>query len=188
MTRKRLDRDKKWFFQGFPYYQLRLESELFTGLASLIRLTDGEYLYWALPKAGNVAVAGKGMVWLQLIPDESSRVITAKFLPDKRVSVWYVDVMENMDYDPDGVAAFTDKYLDVIFSPQGDVIIDDRDELDEAYRSGDLSKVQYETALQEGDAIVTDLCSDIGATEKWCREILDYVEKQIENGLGMFKK
>lgn len=188
MTRKRLDRDRKWFFQGFPYYQLRLESELFTGLVSLIQLTEGEYLYWDLPKAGNVAVAGKGMVWLQLIPDEGSRVITAKFLPDKKVSVWYVDVMEGMDYDSDGVAVFTDKYLDVIFSPQGDVILDDRDELDAAYQSGELSKVQYEEALQEGNAIVADLCSDIGATEKWCREILDHIEEQIEHGLERFKK
>jgi hypothetical protein len=45
MTRKRLDRDKKWFFQGFPYYQLRMENELFTGLVSLIQLVDGEYFY-----------------------------------------------------------------------------------------------------------------------------------------------
>lgn len=68
------------------------------------------------------------------------------------------------------------------------MILDDRDELDAAYQSGELSKVQYEAALQEGDAIVTDLCSDIDATEQWCREILDYVEKQIENGLEKFKK
>lgn len=188
MTRKRLDRDKKWFFQGFPYYQLRMENELFTGLVSLIQLVDGEYFYWELPKAGKVAVAGKGMVWLQLIPDEKSRVITAKFLPDKKISVWYVDVIECMDYDLDGVAVFTDKYLDVIFSPQGDVKFDDRDELDAAYQAGELSKAQYEAALREGDAIIADLCSDIGATEQWCRKILDDVEEQIANGLEKFKK
>ena len=187
MTRKRLDRDKKWFFQGFPYYQLRMENELFTGLVSLIQLVDGEYFYQELPKAGKVAVAGKGMVWLQLIPDEKSRVITAKFLPDKKISVWYVDVIECMDYDPDGVAVFTDKYLDVIFSPQGDVKFD-RDELDAAYQAGELSKAQYEAALREGDAIIADLCSDIGATEQWCRKILDDVEEQIANGLEKFKK
>lgn len=180
MTRKRLNRDKQWFFQHNPYFQMRMESDIFAGLVSLIRLTDGEYLYWDfLPKAGKTAVAGKGMVWLQLIPDRGSRAITAMFLPDKRVSVWYVDVIEEAAYDADGVAVFVDKYLDVIFTPQGDVKIDDRDELDAAFQSGELTRQQYDAAIQEGEAIIDELCGDIPATERWCREILENVEKEI---------
>jgi len=180
MTKKRLNRDKKWFFQAYPYHQMRMDNELFKGLVSVIQLTDGEYQYWNFfEKAGKVAVAGAGMVWLQLIPDEGSRAITAKFLPDKRVSAWYVDVIESAGIDDDGIAYFIDKYLDVMFTPQGDVIVDDRDELDAAYESGELTKEQYEAALQEGDAILKDLCSDIAATECWCRNILDCAEEQI---------
>lgn len=179
MNRKRLTRDQKWFFQSFPYYQMRIENNLFTGLVSLIRLTDGEYRYWEYERAGKVAVAGKGMVWLQMIPDNGSRAITTMFLPDKRVSAWYVDVIEEAAYDADGVAVFVDKYLDVIFTPQGDVVIDDRDELDAAFHSGELTEEQYEAALREGKAIVDELCSDIPATEKWCRDILALVEEKI---------
>lgn len=181
MTRKRLNRDKKWFFQYFPYFQMRMENDIFTGLVSLIRLTDGEYLYWDFfPLAGKVPVAGKGMAWLQLIPDHGKQAITAMFLPDKRVSAWYVDVIEEATFDPDGVAVFLDKYLDVIFTPQGDVIVDDRDELDAAFESGELTREQYDAALREGDAIIDELCSDIPATEAWCRNILETVEKKIE--------
>lgn len=179
MKRKRLDRDQQWFFQSFPYYQMRIENHLFTGLVSLIRLTDGEYRYWEYDRAGKVAVAGEGMVWLQMIPDHGSRAITAMFLPDKRVSAWYVDVIEEATYDADGVAVFVDKYLDVLFTPQGDVIIDDRDELDAAFRSGELTEEQYEAALREGEAIVDELCSDIPATEEWCRDILALVEEKV---------
>lgn len=181
MTRKRLNRDKKWGFQYYPYFQMRMENDIFTGLVSLIRLTDGEYLYWDFfPQAGKVPVAGKGMVWLQLIPDHGSRAITAMFLPDKRVSAWYVDVIEEATFDPDGVAVFIDKYLDVLFTPQGDVIVDDRDELDAAFGSGELTREQYDAALREGEAIIDELCSDIPATEEWCRNILETVEKKIE--------
>lgn len=179
MNRKRLTRDQKWFFQSFPYYQMRIENNLFTGLVSLIQLTDEEYRYWEYERAGKVAVAGKGMVWLQMIPDNGSRAITTMFLPDKRVSAWYVDVIEEAAYDADGVAVFVDKYLDVIFTPQGDVVIDDRDELDAAFRSGELTEEQYKAALREGEAIVDELCSDIPAAEKWCRNILDMVEEKV---------
>lgn len=198
MTKKRLDRDLKWGFQGFPYYQMRIDMEGFHGLVSLIELADGDYYYWNLPKAGKVPVCGKGMTWLQLIPDNTHRVITAKFLPkgkvidgidyEESVSVWYVDVIEEFGYDQDGVLYFYDKYLDVIFDPEGDVILDDKDELEAAYESGDLTKEQYEAALNEGDLIQVELCQDITSTEILCQDILAEVKRQIEVNPDVFKK
>ncbi len=193
MKRKRLDREDKWGFQYFPYYQTRMDNEIFHGLVSLITLTDGENCYWDLPKAGRTVVCGKDMVWLQLVPDGCKRLITAMFIPSEKtikdklypysVSTVYVDVTESFEYDPDGVAAYIDKYLDVIFTPKGDVKIDDRDELDEALKSGDLTREQYDEALTECDLIIDQLVSDIEKTEKWCCDILDMMYTQISGGL-----
>jgi predicted RNA-binding protein associated with RNAse of E/G family len=144
-----------------------------------------------------VPVCGKGMTWLQLIPDNKHRVITAKYLPEKKilkgieypysVSVWYVDVIEGIEYDSDGVAIFIDKYFDVCFTPQGDVAIQDRDELDEAYYSGELSKSQYDAAIKEGNAIVSELCSDVVVTEVLCSNILSHINGIISKGQEPFK-
>lgn len=198
MTKKRLDRDKKWGFQGFPYYQMRMDTEDFHGLVSVIELAAGDYFFWEKPKAGKIPVCGKGMVWLQLIPDNRYRAITAKFLPESRtvqgvkysksVSVWYVDVIDNWGYDEDGVAYFTDQYLDVVFDVEGDVSIDDRDELDAAYKSGELSEEQYQRAVKEGNAIVSELCSDTEKTQLWCENILKLAMKRIESSDNIFKK
>ncbi|MCH5271699.1 MAG: hypothetical protein J1E83_13335 [Lachnospiraceae bacterium] len=198
MTKKRLDRDSKWGFQGFPYYHMRMDTDDFHGLVSIVELVDGEYFFWEMPQAGKTPVCGKGMLWLQLIPDNQHRAITAKFLPKSRtiqgitysksVSVWYVDVIDSWGYDEDQVAYFMDKYLDVKFDIEGDVLIDDRDELDAAYKSGELTKEQYETAIAEGDAIVSELCSDIEKTQRWCENILELAMKRIENNDNIFKK
>ena len=183
MKRKRLDRDTWWEHNKvkFPrYYQVRVDSDEFHGLVCLLQLIDGKPHYWdGWPKAGKVAVIGKGMTWLQLIPDGKKHVLTAKYLPDNSLSICYVDVIENTEYDPDGVAVFIDKYLDVVFTPQGDVRIDDRDELDEAFQSGELSKEQYDSALKECDFIMEEYCSDIAKTEVWCDKILSYVNHII---------
>ncbi|MBQ8616611.1 MAG: DUF402 domain-containing protein [Clostridia bacterium] len=179
MKRKRLDRDS-WGFQHFPYYQMRVDLPEFCGLASLIRLTSGEKCYWHMPRAGKVAVCGAGMTWLQLIPDDAHHIITVKYRPGERVSVWYADVIDHVEYDPDGVAAFVDAYLDVIFSPKGDMKVDDRDELDAAYASGELTAEQYSRVLQEGDAILHTLCADMKATERWCRSILRHVKRRLD--------
>lgn len=193
MKRKRLDRDLKWGFQYFPYYQMHLDCEIYHGLVSLITLTDGEYCYWNFPKAGKTAVCGKGMCWLQLVPDDCKRLITVMFLPQDRVvkgklyshsvSAIYVDVIERLEYDPDGVAAYIDKYLDIILTPQGDIRIDDRDELDEALKSKELVEEQYNDALTECDLIITQMGTDIEKTEKWCCNILSIMYTQIAQGL-----
>ncbi len=198
MKHKRLNRDG-WGFQYYPYYQMRIDDELFHGLACLIRLTDGEENYWATPKAGRIQVTGTGMTWLELIPDNTNRVITIKYFPDGthdkermyypisinekyQPSVWYVDIMDGMEYDEYGIAVYIDKYLDVIFTPEGDVKIDDRDELDAAFASGELSKEQYDSALMEVETVLKDLCSDIPKTDKWCVNIRQIVEDRIAAG------
>lgn len=198
MKYKRLNRDG-WGFQYYPYYQMRIDDESFHGSACLIRLTDGEANYWETPKAGRIQVTGTGMTWLELIPDGTNRVITVIYFPDGthdkdrlhypvpmnkayQPSIWYVDVTEGLEYDEDRIAVFIDKYLDVIFTPEGDVKVDDRDELDAAYESGELSKEQYDAALMEGEKILKDLCSDISQTDQWCANIRQIVEDRIAAG------
>ena len=203
MKHKRLNRDG-WGFQYYPYYQMRIDCECFHGLACLIRFTDGEANYWATPKAGRIQVTGEGMTWLELIPDHEKRVITIKYFPDGthdeertnypksfctkyRPSIWYVDVIEGMEYDEDGIAVFIDKYLDVIFTPEGDVKIDDRSELDQAHDAGELSDEQYADALAECDRILKELCSDIAKTNAWCGKVREIVEERIAAGEGIKK-
>lgn len=203
MKHKKLNRDG-WGFQYYPYYQMRIDHDTFHGMVCLIRLTDGEKNYWATPKAGRIQVTGGGMTWLQLIPDNTKRVITVMYFPDDqhdeerlsypedfctryRPSIWYVDVIDGIEYDEDGIAVFIDKYLDVIFTPEGDVKIDDRDELDAAYDSGELTETQYKEALEECDRIIKELCSDIPATNARCSEIREIAERKIAAGEGVKK-
>ncbi len=185
MKRKRLNRDLKWGFQYYPYFQMNMENEIFQGFVSMIMLIDGEYLYWPFEKAGQSPVAGAGMIWLQMVPKEKKRLVTAMLMPidDKRdyvVSTWYVDVIEKLEFDEDGVAAYWDKYVDVIATPQGDLIIDDRDELDEAYQKNELSTKQYQDALAETDRIVSELFQDVEKTEQDCIAVLHEALRMID--------
>lgn len=198
MKHKRLNRDQ-WGFMYYPYYQMRIDHELFHGLACLIRFTDGEKNYWATPKAGRIQVTGEGMTWLEMIPDDARRVITVMYFPDGthdperqnypltaseeyQPSIWYVDIIEGTVYDEDGIAAFIDKYLDVIITPEGDVKVDDRDELDAAYASGELTKEQYDAALAEGEDILKAYGDDIRGLDAWCAAVRQLAEDRIAAG------
>lgn len=76
----------------------------------------------------------------------------------------------------------------MIFDVEGDVVVDDRDELDAAYKSGELTGEQYQTAIAEGDAIISDLCTDIEKTQQWCENILEHAMDRIKNNDRVFKK
>ena len=170
MNKKRLTRELKWGFQYYPYYQMRIDSDKFCGWAALNDLTDGDYLYWDyFEKAGKVPVAGKGMCWLTLIPDGKKQSVTAMFTENGEISAWYIDVIYSLLTDEDGVLAFMDQYLDVLLTTKGDVLIDDRDELDAAYRSGEFTEDEYKAALKEGDTIVDEWGKDIHKSELICK-------------------
>lgn len=198
MKHKRLNRDG-WGFQYYPYYQMRIDEDFFHGIVCLIRLTDGEANYWETPKAGRIQVTGAGMTWLELIPDNANRVITVKYFPDGmhdserkaypssfcgeyQPSIWYVDVIDGIEYDDYGIATYIDKYLDVIFTPEGDVKVDDKDELDSAYDAGELTEEQYKSALAEGEAILSELCGNIKGTNELCGKVRRIVEQRISAG------
>lgn len=51
--------------------------------------------------------------------DGQSRCIGTYILPNRRVSTWYIDVIEEIGTDDDGVLFYIDKYLDVMLTPQG---------------------------------------------------------------------
>lgn len=181
MKKKRLTRDRKMGFQHFPYYQMRIERDNFHGWAALNELTEGEYLYWDFfERAGKVPIAGKGMCWLTLIPDGKKRSVTAIFTEDENVSAWYIDVIYSLSFEGDGVLAFTDQYLDVMLTASGDILTDDRDELDGAYHEGEFTREEYEAALLEGERIIEELGKDIHKTERVCRELLHCVREEAQ--------
>ena len=125
-------------------------------------------------------MCGDNMSWLQLVPDGQSHVLTAKYYLGK-IAVWYTDIIEQIAYDPDGVAVFIDKFLDVVFTPQGDLTVDDRDELDAALAEGVISQEQHAAALRECDVIMDTYCVDVAKTAILCDNIMAHILSAIAN-------
>ena len=72
---------------------------------------------------------------------------------DYHIKVSYVDMIDEQGIDDDGVPFFYDCYLDLVVYPDGYVKVDDMDELEDALNKGDISKEQYDRALQTADKL-----------------------------------
>ena len=96
--------------------------------------------------------------------------------PDNKICVSYIDMIDDQGVDEDGVPFFIDCYLDLIVYTDGDVVVDDRDELDEALQAKEITREQYDRALQTADNLTKGLLKDYGAFEKFIAERLRQVQ------------
>ena len=82
-----------------------------------------------------------------MLPERGGLCITAQLQADDTVSLWYIDMIAERGVDERGIPWFDDLYLDLIVHPDGTMIVDDREELDEALRQGDITRAQHQQAL-----------------------------------------
>lgn len=177
MKIKRFDRDQWTVITEKRYIQKSIVSDIFNGTCALLYIDQvREPVQWDFPNE-SVSVCQKGMKWLQLIPEGESYAITAMLNANDDVNLWYVDVIDGIGEDNDGVYYFIDLYVDVIFRPDGTIKIDDIDELENAVQMGDISTEQFEKALSVKDRILETLYSDIPQLINTCKYCLDQMYK-----------
>ena len=68
---------------------------------------------------------------------------------------YYIDVAKEYEIDERGLPYFDDLYLDVVLLPNGEIYVLDEDELEDAYKIGDITKEEYELAWHTTKWIIT---------------------------------
>lgn len=62
-------------------------------------------------------------------------------------------IIDEQGYDKDDVPYFYDLYLDLVVYPDGTIIEDDMDKLENAYKNGDITQKQFDLALSTSDKL-----------------------------------
>lgn len=123
----------------------------------------------------DIVVSQNGYKWLSILPTDEYYCITAMINEENKILLWYIDMIAGQGIDKDGIPYFDDLYLDLVVSPDGTIMEDDRDELEEALARKDITLEQFELAdrtcskLKEG--ILSDITMFIEFTFK-CRKFL----------------
>ena len=125
-----------------------------------------------------VVLADAGYYWLQLAMDRSHAWFTVMFDDQGRFIEIYVDVTDGNDALAEN-PTFDDMYLDYVVA-DGKVYELDRDELEEAYASGAVTKEQYETALAEGEKIRKNLTENTEQAIAFFTEQYEILKHELE--------
>ena len=122
------------------------------------------------PDGGSLCVADDGYVWFQRAFEGEETWLTAAFDDKGTILQLYFDVTAGNDFSDPEDPGFRDLYLDVILTPGHGIGVLDRDELDEAFQKGDITREQYERTLREGEKLRAYL-------EAHSREVAGQVER-----------
>ncbi len=176
MVRKRLDRDMWTSIQEKLYRQCDMADDNFVGVVSLITMIEVNPIStWNFPDK-SIDVTNEGYRWLQLMPKGEAYVVTMIMNDKNQVELWYIDMVAGTGRDKDGVAYFDDLYLDLVLRLDGSIIVDDIDELVEAYNKGDISKEEYQLALDTKEELETGCLSDVETFKALCLSCLERIE------------
>ena len=159
------------------YKQLTVKDAQFQGVIGLMYIDETtDYTSWRI-NGEEIQVCQKGMKWLQLMPDSRDYVITAMISREGKINLFYIDMIDGGGKDPkDGIAYYNDLYLDLIVHPNQLFYVDDRDELEDAYQQGAITRKQYEQALHTCATLQNRIKLQFQSFMEFCYRCLERME------------
>lgn len=114
--------------------------------------------------------------WLEFYNYNSKIKLTAIYNENNEIIEWYFDIAREIGKE-NGVPYEDDLYLDVVVTPEGDMILLDEDELKEALDRREVTNLEYENAYNEAEQLMNRLkCNQDKLkeyTEKYLNQILN---------------
>ncbi len=148
-----------------------LDTEEFAGYIGLLNIYEvSEPQIWKYNGA-DLVVCDNNYQWLTIMPKNDYYCLTVMMNESREMQVCYIDMIGEQGYDEDGVPYFYDMYLDLVVYPDGTVIEDDMDELQEALQKGDVTQAQYEQALATSEKLKKGLLSDIATFKEYIQKL-----------------
>ena len=94
----------------------------------------------------------------------------------EEVLLWYIDMIAAQGVDLDGVPYFDDLYLDLVVYPDGTIIVDDMDELEDALENNNITQEQFKLAIETSDKLRKEILSDITSFMKYTKRCFEVVK------------
>ncbi|MFS0781030.1 DUF402 domain-containing protein [Bacillus sp. 1P06AnD] len=138
------------------YAQAYYETDAFSGYSSLIQLHSVTEPLIVNQQQRTVCIADNGYQWLQLFPNDKNHAATTMYNENGDVIQWYIDICQSIGSEKD-IPYMDDLYLDIIVFPDGEIMLVDEDELEEALAEGTIDKKQYQLARNEANKILRDI-------------------------------
>ena len=152
------------------YKNIYFDNEDFKGNISLLTAVKVKE---KLVVGDNLVLIDDGFKWLEIYPDNNKNIaISVCINTEGDFLEWYFDIARKIGKE-NGIPYEDDFYLDVLLLPNGEVILLDEEEFEEAYKRKEMTKQEYDEAYK----IAKELMQKIKGKQK---EIKQFTDKYLE--------
>lgn len=160
------------------YKQKYIDNKDFKGYLSYIKFLEVENSLVQNILNRNLKIADKDYIWLQLFPINKNHCITIMFDDNKNIVKWYIDIVKNIGLTEENIPYMEDLYLDLIILPTGEYEIQDRDELDEAFKNKIINREEYILSIEEMEGLKDNLISNLDNLIDLSNSMLREIEQE----------
>lgn len=161
MKKSRLSYDEWKCIKSKKVKGKQISTDFFEGYIGIVEIEEvSEKQIWKF-NGEDIIVCDNGLKWLAILPQNDFYCITAMMNENNDILLWYIDMIAGQGIDTDGVPYFDDLYLDLVVYPDGTIIVDDMDELEEALSVKDITQEQFDIATSTSDNLKNGLLSNV---------------------------
>ena len=142
----------------------------YPGRESILRIHKVSQPLWVKEGYGRICIADAGHSWVQVACHGQPYWLTAMFDRKARFLQIYFDIARPPCFDDPDDPTFEDLYLDVVLTSKLELAVLDREELDEALKTGEIDRETYDFALAACEKLLVWL-------EENKQELVDYITK-----------
>ena len=173
LKRSRLSYDEWKCIKEKKIIGRNVKTDFFTGYIGIVDIEEvTEPQIWKF-NGEDIVICAEGLKWLSVLPQNDFYCITAMMNQNNEILLWYIDMIASQGVDENEIPYFDDLYLDLVVYPDGTVIEDDMDELEDALLDGDITSEQYNLAIATRDKLKEGTLSDI-------KSFIDYTHHCLE--------
>lgn len=126
-----------------------------------------------------ITVADNGYKWLVVLPKKDNYAITMYMDRNDVPILWYIDLIDGIGVDADGIPFYNDMFLDLIVSDDGQVVEDDRDEFEKAYFDGIINNKQYQKVISVSEQLKQRILENQRWISEYCRNIVEIYRDSV---------
>lgn len=126
-----------------------------------------------------ITVADNGYKWLVVLPKKDNYAITMYMDRNDVPILWYIDLIDGIGVDADGIPFYNDMFLDLIVSDDGQVVEDDRDEFEKAYVDEIINNKQYQKVISVSEQLKQRISENQRWISEYCRNIVEIYRDSV---------
>jgi predicted RNA-binding protein associated with RNAse of E/G family len=175
--RKYLGRYDKDYIKSIKSKVIRSDKVGMIGYVAHIQIIEVHYPGIVGDKGFEVCIADNGYSELSFLPDNENWYLTAIYDARSEIIEWYFDITRKNAIDEEGKPYCDDLYLDAALLPDGQILIFDEDQMQEALDNGNITQEESEMAYDVLKKLKEDGILDVSFMENLCNELYMLLEK-----------